>query len=154
MNITQGHGLKERKSGSSAAVYKQRSPNGTVLYEVVKDHLPSFMERLNQDFDQGSSQRLPDHVESEFDEYLKCGLLEHGFVKLSCADCKSTILIPLSCKKRGFCPSCIGRRMNEGAAFFVSNVIPTVPVRQWVLSFPMPAKVLDGEEPKTYDRTS
>jgi len=148
MNITQGHGLKEPQGGSSAAVYKQRSPNGTVLYEVVKDHLPSFMERLNQDFDQGSSQRLPDHVESEFDEYLKCGLLEHGFVKLSCADCKSTILIPLSCKKRGFCPSCIGRRMNEGAAFFVSNVIPTVPVRQWVLSFPMPARFWIARNPK------
>ena len=112
MNITQRHELKKLKGESAAALYKQRTPKGTVLYEVVKDHLPSYMDRINQDLDQGSSQRLPDHVESEFDAYLKYGLLEHGFVKLSCAVCKSMLLVPLSCKKRGFCPSCVGRHMN------------------------------------------
>ena len=38
--------------------------------------------------------------------------------------------------------------MNEGAAFFVANVIPKVPVRQWVLSFPMPARFWMARNPK------
>ena len=39
-------------------------------------------------------------------------------------------------KGRGFCPSCCGRRMAEVAAHLSSDVIPHVPVRQWVLSLP------------------
>ena len=45
-------------------------------------------------------------------------------------------LVPFSCKGRGFCPSCGGRRMAERAAHLVDHVFPPVPVRQWVLSLP------------------
>ena len=45
-------------------------------------------------------------------------------------------LVPFSCRGRGFCPSCGGRRMAERAAHLVDRVFPAVPVRQWVLSFP------------------
>jgi hypothetical protein len=41
-----------------------------------------------------------------------------------------------SCKKRGFCNSCGGRRMSATAAHLVDRVFPRVPVRQWVLSLP------------------
>src|SRR5438093_1366740 len=41
-----------------------------------------------------------------------------------------------SCKSRGICPSCGGRRMADTAAHLVDHVIPDVPVRQWVLSPP------------------
>ena len=121
------------------ASYRPRSPKETVFYQVISQHFPQFLKKL-EDQNGDASLSLPDHVQAEFDAYLKCGILEHGFVKMSCEDCKATLLVPLSCKKRGFCPSCIGKRMNEGAAFFVTNVIPKVPVRQWVLSFPMPAR--------------
>ncbi len=39
-------------------------------------------------------------------------------------------LVPFSCKGRGFCPSCGGRRMTELAAHLVDAVLPRVPVRQ------------------------
>jgi hypothetical protein len=44
--------------------------------------------------------------------------------------------VAFSCKGRGFCPSCGGRRMSELAAHLVDRVMPDVPVRQWVLSLP------------------
>ena len=47
-----------------------------------------------------------------------------------------------SCKRRGFCPSCGPRRMVQSAAYLVDCVIPRVPVRQWVLSFPIPQRIL------------
>jgi hypothetical protein len=46
------------------------------------------------------------------------------------------MLVALSCKGRGFCPSCAGRRMADTAARLVDSVLPDVPVRQWVLSTP------------------
>ena len=45
-------------------------------------------------------------------------------------------LVAFSCKRRGFCPSCGGRRTAERAAHLVDHVFPNVPVRQWVLSLP------------------
>ena len=45
-------------------------------------------------------------------------------------------LVAFSCKGRGFCPRCGGRRMAERSAHLVDHVFPDVPVRQWVLSLP------------------
>ena len=98
------------------APYRPRSPKETLFYQVIGGHFPQFLKKL-EDQSGEASVSLPDYVQAEFDAYLKCGILEYGFVKMSCEDCQATLLVPLSCKKRGFCPSCIGKRMNEGAAF-------------------------------------
>jgi hypothetical protein len=64
-----------------------------------------------------------------------------------CADCAHEKLVAFSCKRRGFCPSCGARRMAESAAHLVDEVIPRVPVRQWVLSFPIPLRILFAAHP-------
>ena len=46
--------------------------------------------------------------------------------------------------RRGFCPSCGGRRMADTAAHLVHRVLPRVPVRQWVLTLHFHTLVLDG----------
>ena len=51
----------------------------------------------------------------EFDAFLECGILAHGFLRLRCADCAHEKLVAFSCKKRGFCTSCGARRMVERA---------------------------------------
>jgi hypothetical protein len=48
---------------------------------------------------------LADYVRREFEEYLKCGCLEHGFYRVRYESCHEERLLALSCKKRGFCPS-------------------------------------------------
>jgi hypothetical protein len=75
-------------------------------------------------------------VEQEFRDFLTCGVLAHGFARLRCTHCALERLVPFSCKGRGFCPSCGGRRMTECAARLADEVLPRVPVRQWVLSVP------------------
>jgi len=83
---------------------------------------------------------LPDYVSEEFYAYLQCGILAHGFVRLGCDTCPHQMLLAFSCKKRGFCPSCAGRRMAQMAAHLVEQVIPWVPTRQWVVSVPIPLR--------------
>jgi Transposase zinc-binding domain len=56
-------------------------------------------------------------------------------------------MLTFSCKRRGFCPSCGAKRMSETAAYLVDHVIPSVPVRQWVLSLPIALRVLLALEP-------
>ena len=77
---------------------------------------------------------------TEFYAYLQCGILAHGFVRLGCDTCPHQMLLAFSCKKRGFCPSCAGRRMAQQAAHLVEQVLPWVPTRQWVVSVPIPLR--------------
>jgi len=61
---------------------------------------------------------------------------------LDCRSCGKNLLVALSCKKRGVCPSCNARRMCGTAAHLTMHVIPDVPVRQWVLSVPFELRLL------------
>ena len=75
-------------------------------------------------------------MEQELRAYLECGLLGHGFARAYCEECRRSVLVAFSCKKRGVCPSCGARRMTNTAAHLVDRVLPDVPLRQWVLSVP------------------
>src|SRR6266566_5053617 len=117
--------------------YIPRDPSQTVLYRVVADHLETFLASLDADPDAAG---LPAYVQREFDAYLQCGILAHGFLRLGCDTCPKELLLPFSCKRRGFCPSCAARRMAQTAAHLVECVIPWVPTRQWVVSVPVPLR--------------
>ena len=89
----------------------------------------------------------------EFEEYLKCGRLEHGFLRVVCEACHAEKLVAFSCKRRGFCPSCGARRMVESAAHLVDEVLPQVPLRQWVLSVPFALRYLFARDSKALRST-
>ena len=110
--------------------YARRRPEDTLLYALVREHWPRLLERAEE---QGG---LPRFVVRDFDEYLRCGRLEHGVVRLTCTRCGHELLVGFSCKRRGFCPSCLARRMSDVAAHLVDEVLPEVPIRQWVCSLP------------------
>ena len=134
--------LPPGKDALGHATYERHRPEQTLLYQLVEKHYPALVEQL--DF-QGKS--LPTHVHREFEAYLKCGRLEHGFLRVRCDTCHFERLVAFSCKKRGFCPSCGARRMAETAALLSDEVFPTVPLRQWVISFPFPLRYLFAAHP-------
>jgi len=121
----------------AVATYEPRDPSRTVLYTVIADHLETFLASLDADPD---ATGLPAYVERELYDYLRCGILAHGFLRLGCDTCPKELLLPFSCKRRGFCPSCAARRMAQTAAHLVECVIPWVPTRQWVVSVPVPLR--------------
>ncbi|MEQ1898075.1 MAG: transposase [Vicinamibacterales bacterium] len=113
--------------------YIPRDPGGSVLYHVVRDHFETFRAEAVHLRD---GEGLPRFVEKEFEAFLRCGWLAGGFARFRCGDCGTDRLVAFSCKGRGFCGSCGGRRMTERAAHLVDHVFPDAPVRQWVLSLP------------------
>ena len=127
-----------RALNCSSAAYQCHEPEKTVLYKIVSEHLESFLWDAGDHYDKP----LPKYVEKELRDYLACGLLQYGFAKAVCKACGRTILVAFSCKKRGACCSCSARRMCNGAAHLVDNVVPNVPVRQWVLSVPFELRLL------------
>ena len=90
---------------------------------------------------------LPGYVQREFEGYLKCGRLEHGFLRVRCENCHEELLVAFSCKRRGFCLSCGARRMAESSALLVDEIFPHQSVRQWVLSFPFQLRFLFASRP-------
>ena len=133
----------DRMSGGVVFAYVRHRPEQTLLYQLIERHWPEFLSHLSE-----TGRYLPRHVTREFDEYLECGRLEHGFVRVRCEDCRHEHLVAFSCKRRGFCPSCGARRMVETAALLVDEVLPHKPIRQWVLSFPYPLRFLLANNPR------
>ena len=116
---------------AAACAYVRRTPENTLLHRLVRTHWRTFQNDLLLE-----DHPLPGFVSAEMEAYLRCGILAHGFVNVRCGTCRETRPVAFSCKKRGFCPSCMGRRMSDTAVHLVENVFPEVPVRQWVLTVP------------------
>ncbi len=132
---------------NTAAGYVRHRPETTLLYQIIDEYWPEFQAELaSQD------KYLPAYITREFDAYLKCGRLEHGFFRLRCEACHDERLVGFSCKKRGFCNSCGVRRMADSAALLVDDILPHKSMRQWVLSVPFPLRFLFAREPAVMGR--
>ena len=91
-----------------AAPYQRHRPERTLLYQIVEQHYPALVAHMAE-----QERPLPDYVQQEFEDYLCCGRLEQGFLRVRCDTCHAEHLVAFSCKRRGFCPSCGARRMAE-----------------------------------------
>ena len=120
-------------STGSANAYERHRPEETVLYSALQAHWKTFVSELEAVADPPV---LPAFVVAEVEAFLRCGILSQGLILAKCRDCGWCRPVAFSCRRRGFCPSCLGRRISDFAAGLVDRVIPRVPVRQWVLTVP------------------
>jgi ribosomal protein S27E len=109
----------------NAVTHERHKPEETLLYQIVSKYYPQLFEHMTQ-----QDKNVPNYVKSELEDYLKCGCLEHGFLRVRCESCHHEQLVAFSCKRRGFCPSCGARRMAETAALLVDDILPHEPIRQ------------------------
>ncbi|MCP5069510.1 MAG: transposase [bacterium] len=114
---------------------ERHQPEKALLHRVIREQLETFLSKARE---QGSP--VARFVEREIRAYLDCGVLANGFLRVHCDGCGHDRLVAFSCKGRGFCPSCGGRRMADTAAHLVDRVLPVVPIRQWVLTLPYPLR--------------
>lgn len=87
--------MAPRRAAAPLGRYERHCPETTLLYQLVACHYPDFLAALGA---QGRS--LPGYVQQEFDAYLKCGRLEHGFLRVRCTVCYAERLVAFSCKRR------------------------------------------------------
>jgi Putative transposase/Transposase zinc-binding domain len=116
---------------AGTVTYERHCPETTLLYRTIQEHWSTFLAHM-----EAGSGELPAFVLDEFEAYLRCGILAHGLLRVRCRDCGHSRVVAFACKRRGFCPSCLGRRMADTAAFCVDHLFPQVPARQYVLSLP------------------
>jgi hypothetical protein len=94
-------------AGSAAAAHARHRPEHSLLYQIIEQHYPRLLAHLAT-----SGRTLPRHVQREFEDYLKCGRLEYGFLRARCDGCHVEKFVAFSCKRRGFCLS-TGRLHNS-----------------------------------------
>ena len=83
---------KDASAGTArAGEYIRHRPEQTLLYQLVEAHYPAFVEHLA-----AHERTLPVPVQREFEAYLKCGRLEHGFLRVRCADSPCVRLVVAS----------------------------------------------------------
>ncbi|HEX7507433.1 MAG TPA: transposase zinc-binding domain-containing protein, partial [Polyangia bacterium] len=63
--------------------------------------------------EEGWQTGLPEFVRAEFAGFLDCSVMQRGFAHLACEDCSLPRLVAFTSAGRGFCPTCLGRRMNQ-----------------------------------------
>ncbi len=96
--------------GRARNTFVRRHPEDKVLHQLVREHLETFLAEARA---RNGGDGLPRFVERELREFLSCGVLARGFARFRCEACGLEILLAFSCKGRGFCPACCGRRMAE-----------------------------------------
>jgi hypothetical protein len=118
----------------SCRVYKPRRPRESPLYRLVEQHLGQLRVWPARFLRQHGP--LRPLVERVLREFLKCGLVEHGFARLWCGQCRSSVLVAFSCRGRSFCPSCEKKTQLLWAEWLREDVLLPVAHRHVVLTIP------------------
>jgi hypothetical protein len=129
----------------SCRVYRPRRPRESPLYQLacprsssqsrVERHLEELLQLWPARFTRSHGPLRP-VVERVLREFLRCGLLEHGFARLWCGECRRSVLVAFSCRGRSFCPSCEKKRQLLWAEWLCREVLAPVSHRHVVLTIP------------------
>jgi len=89
LRLTALEGRATQRAASAAATaqaaaptYARHAPERTLLYALVQAHYPDLIARLAV-----QDRSLPEYVCEEFEAFLRCGVLEHGFLRVVCEHC-------------------------------------------------------------------
>jgi hypothetical protein len=116
-------------------VYRPRNAQASPLYGLVQDYFDELQRVWDERYERehGFWRPVLRHVVEQF---LDCGDLSCGFARLWCPACRKDLLLPYSCRRRCFCPSCHQKRALLFAEHVDEQVLGDLPVRQYVVTIP------------------
>ncbi len=114
--------------------YRARNPLKNPLNRLVQDNLAEFDAWLKEP----PAGKLRPHpgVITALEKFTECGVLRYGAVRYRCPGCGHDVFVAFSCKRRGLCPSCDGKRSAIMVAAALDRLLPPARYRQWVLVIP------------------
>ena len=110
------------RTSAVSATYRRRRPELTDWYRAVCDELSTLEKRARQGPIPGLGY-LRSEVLVTLEALLECGLPQFGLARFHCSACGHDVFVPLSCRRRGLCPSCHAAR-QEGLVAFLADLAP------------------------------
>lgn len=117
------------------AVYRPRRPESSSLYRLLQEHYERLV-RVHEERFRHLYGPLHKGVAEVVRKFLDCGILENGFTRVHCPECRSEFLVAFSCKCRYFCPSCHTKRLLLWSDWLEEELLDHVPHRQYVFTVP------------------
>ncbi|MEQ9825895.1 MAG: transposase [Puniceicoccaceae bacterium] len=127
--------------------YRPRQAKASPLYQCLKASAPDFYRLYPEKYEATLGPLRPD-LEDAFQQFLRCGDLTQGFMRVRCEHCEHEYLLPFTCKQRGICPTCHQRRTLDTAENIVSEICVPVPHRHWVFAIPRVLRNAFRKDPK------
>ncbi len=125
--------------GCRAAAYCRRHPEQTSRYQVVQQHLETYLALAGED--DWDAQRVPAYVEREWRRSLiskraHAASLAFSFARASCPQmfrqgAGTTSWLPSRARVAGCARRATPGPTRKTAAHLVDHVFPPLPVRQW-----------------------
>jgi hypothetical protein len=81
---------RDASHGDGIVRYERHRPERTLLYQFVEEYYLAFEAQWSAE-----GRVLPDYVRREFEDYLQCGRLEFGFLRVRCDSCHAERLVAL-----------------------------------------------------------
>lgn len=122
------------------AIYHPRRPRASPLWQIVTAAWDTFVATYEK-VHRAAMEPLRANAFAVVLNFLRCGDLASGFLRLRCPDCGEEHLLAFTCKGRHLCPACHQRRVRHISAWIATSVCHEVPHRQFVFTIP---RVLRG----------
>jgi hypothetical protein len=116
-------------------VYRPRKPQASPLFMLLQSHFESVKGEWEDRFESRYGY-WRSFVDETVARYLDCGVLENGFARVFCDQCRFQFFVAFSCKTRDLCPSCAAKRAAVFASFLRDEVLEPVGLAQWVFTLP------------------
>ncbi len=104
------------------AAYSPRRARDSPLYRLAETHYETSKQVYDERFEEryGGWRAV---IEGTLFAFLDCGIEERGFARVRCDECRREFRVALSCKRRGFCPSCHAKRAVLWAEWLATEVL-------------------------------
>lgn len=103
-------------------VYQPRRPRLSPYYRCIESHFEQLEGSWEDRYMRSYGFWRP-FVMDVIYNYLDCGDLHVGFARVRCDGCGHEYLLPFSCKRRHFCPSCHQKRVVEFGEWLYGEVL-------------------------------
>jgi hypothetical protein len=64
---------RDARTVGDTVYYERHRPEQTLLHQIIEEYYPAFLDLMS-----AQGRTLPAYVQREFEDYLRCGRLEHG----------------------------------------------------------------------------
>ena len=134
--------------------YVPRAQN--LLQHIFIQHFPAFVDSYDERYAEQYGKFRLERIEQVARHFIICGDYSHGIARIRCTDpeCGHDYFRPFSCRGFYLCPSCSQKRTLLFSEYLTERLLPRLPHRQFVFSFPKALRVFFKHDRRLFSEVS